>query len=64
MEQLLEHGDFPFADDLLQSIKSQRQAMEQGQVGNGLSPEAVSAARQGANMGAVEQLYGAMRSGE
>lgn len=61
VEQLLEHGDFPFADDLLQSIKSQREAMEQGQVGDGLSPEAVSAARQGANMGAVEQLYGAMK---
>lgn len=61
VEQLLEHGDFPFADDLLQSIKAQRQAMEQGQVGDGLSPEAVSAARQGANMDAVEQLYGAMK---
>lgn len=64
VEQLLEHGDFPFADDLLQSIKAQRQAMEQGQGGEGLNPAAVAAARQGANMGAVEQLYGAMRSGE
>ena len=64
VEQLLEHGEFPFADDLLQSIKAQRQAMEQGQGGEGLNPAAVAAARQGANMGAVEQLYGAMRSGE
>ena len=27
VEQLLEHGDFPFADELLQSIKSQRGAV-------------------------------------
>ena len=29
-EQLLEHGDFPFADDLLQSLKSQKEQMQQG----------------------------------
>ena len=30
VEQLLEHGDFPFADELLQSIKSQKEQLEQG----------------------------------
>ncbi len=33
LEQLLEHGDFPFADELLQSIKSQREEAEQAQAG-------------------------------
>lgn len=31
IEQLLENGNFPFADQLLQSIRSQREAIEQGQ---------------------------------
>ena len=36
VEQLLEHGDFPFADELLQSIKSQKEQLEQGKVPDGL----------------------------
>lgn len=32
VEQLLEHGDFPFADELLQSIKSQKEQLEQGKM--------------------------------
>lgn len=55
VEQLLEHGDFPFADDLLQSIKSQREQLEQGQVPDGLSPELMQQAQQGVNMHAVQQ---------
>lgn len=31
LQQLLETGDFPFADQLLQSIKSQQQQLQQGQ---------------------------------
>ena len=38
VEQLLEHGDFPFADELLQSIKSQKEQLAQGRVPDGLSP--------------------------
>ena len=38
VEQLLEHGDFPFADELLQSIKSQKEQLEQGKMPDGLSP--------------------------
>lgn len=55
VEQLLEHGEFPFADELLQSIKSQREQLEQGQVPDGLSPELAQQARQGADMGAVRR---------
>lgn len=55
VEQLLEHGDFPFADELLQSIKSQREQLKQGQMPDGLSPELAQQAQQGANMEAVQQ---------
>ena len=54
VEQLLEHGDFPFGDELLQSIKSQREQLEQGQMPEGISPELAQQAQQGANMQAVQ----------
>ena len=62
VEQLLEHGDFPFADDLLQSIKSQREQLEQGKVPDGISPELMAKAQQGANMQAVDKLQSAIVS--
>lgn len=62
VEQLLEHGDFPFADELLQSIKSQKEQLQQGQVPDAISPELMAQAQQGANMKAVGQLQQAMRS--
>jgi hypothetical protein len=55
VEQLLEHSDFPFADELLQSIKSQREQLEKGGVPEGLSPELAQQVQQGANMQAVNQ---------
>ncbi len=55
VEQLLEHGDFPFADELLQSIKSHKEQVEQGQTPDGLAPELARQAQQNANMGAVQQ---------
>lgn len=55
VEQLLAHGDFPFADELLQSIKSQREQLEQGVQPEGLSPELMKQVQQGANMDAVQQ---------
>lgn len=61
VEQLLEHGDFPFADELLQSIKSQREQLEQGKVPDGISPQLMQQAKQGVNMQAVNQLQNAMR---
>lgn len=53
VEQLLEHGDFPFADELLQSIKSQKEQLAQGRVPDGLSPQLLQQAQQNANMEAV-----------
>ena len=61
VEQLLEFGDFPFADELLQSIQAQREQMERGGVPEGLSPQLVQQAQQGANMGVVNRLHGALR---
>ena len=61
LEQLLENGSFPFADQLLQSIKSQQEQLAQGQTPEGLSPELQSQVAQGADMGAANMLYGALR---
>ena len=55
VEQLLEHGDFPFADELLQSIKSQKEQLQQGQVPEGLSPELAQRVQQNVNMEAANQ---------
>ncbi|MGM9694763.1 MAG: hypothetical protein ACI3YC_07125, partial [Alloprevotella sp.] len=55
VEQLLENGDFPFADELLQSIKSQQQQLEKGQTPEGISPELVNRVNQSANMEAVQK---------
>lgn len=61
VEQLLEHGDFPFADELLQSIKSQKEQLEQGNVPDAISPQLIQQVQQGADMNAVNQLQGAMQ---
>jgi hypothetical protein len=61
VEQLLEHGDFPFADELLQSIKSQKEQIEQGQIPEGISPQLMQKVQQGANMESVNRLYNAMK---
>ncbi len=63
LEQLLEQGDFPFADNLLQSIQSQKEQLEQGQVPQGVSPQLLAQAQQGANMGAVNQVQQALQGG-
>jgi hypothetical protein len=60
LEQLLQAGNFPFADELLQSIQSQKEQMEQGKVPEGVSPQLLAQAQQGANMKAVGQLQQAM----
>ena len=59
--QLLEHGNFPFSDSLIQELKAQQEQMAQGQQPQELSPELLQQAQQGADMGAVEQAYNAMR---
>lgn len=61
VQQLLQVGDFPFADELLQSLQSQQEQLENGQTPEGLSPEVLQQAQQGANMDAVNQMYNAVR---
>lgn len=61
LEQLLENGDFPFADSLLQSIRSQAERMQQGQAPQ-LDAGLLQQAQQGANMDAVNQAYNMMRA--
>ena len=60
VEQLLEFGDFPFADELLQSIKSQKEQIAQGGMPEAISPQLMQQAQQGANMDAVNRLHGAL----
>lgn len=60
VEQLLEYGDFPFADELLQSITAQKEQLEQGGTPAGISPQLLQQVHQGANRQAVNQLYNAI----
>lgn len=55
LQQLLEYGDFPFADGLLQSIKGQKEQLERGEVPDNISPELLNQAHQGADMEAVRK---------
>jgi len=57
LQQLLEHGDFPFADELLQSLQSQQEQLEQGTIPDGLSSEMQQQVQQGTNMNAVNNAY-------
>lgn len=61
VEQLLQYGSFPFADELLQSIQSQKEQMAQGRMPEGIPPQLMQQAQQGADMEAVNRLAGAMR---
>lgn len=60
LQQLLQTGNFPFADELLQSLQSQQEQIQNGEVPQGVSPELMAQAQQGANMDAVDKLRGAM----
>lgn len=63
LEQLLEYGDFPFADKLLQSIKAQKAEMQQqGGTPNGLPPELQQQVQQGADMDAVNKGYNMLKA--
>ena len=61
LQHLLQHGDFPFADELLQSLQSQQESLEQGQMPDGVSPEILAQAQQGANMQNVNKVYNMLR---
>ena len=57
VEQLLQAGDFPFADELLQNIQSQKEQLQQGQLpSNGVSPELMQRAQQGTDPKAMQML--------
>lgn len=60
VEQLLEHGEFPFADELLQSIKSQKEQMERGQMPEGISPQLQQQVMRQSNPQAAPMLQQAM----
>lgn len=62
VEQLLEFGDFPFADELLQSIKSQKEQIQKVGMPDAMSPQLMQQVQQGANMNAVNMLHNAMRA--
>lgn len=56
VEQLLEYGNFPFADDLLQSIQSQKEQIQNGQTPEGMSPQLQQQVQAQANPQAMERL--------
>ena len=61
VEQLLEQGDFPFADSLLQSIKTQRAQLQSGEANSqGISPDL--AAQVGGDMNAARQAEAMLKS--
>lgn len=57
LEQLLENGDFPFADNLLQSLQSQRDEIRRGQQVTPLSSELQTQVSSGADMESVNRAY-------
>lgn len=65
LEQLLQNGDFPFADQLLQSIQTQKELLAQGQAPEGLDPQLqqqIQQSQNGANMNGVNMLHQAIKS--
>lgn len=58
LQHLLQHGDFPFADELLQTLQSQQESLEKGENPGALSPELVAQIQSGANMQKVRDAYG------
>lgn len=63
VEQLLQYGDFPFADDLLQSIQSQKEQVKQGGMPDGVSPQIMQQAQAQADPKAIQMLGQYMGNG-
>ena len=57
LEQLLEFGSFDFADALLQSVKAQKEQMENGQAPQGVAPKLLQQTQKDADMDAVNRAY-------
>lgn len=49
VEQLLKHGDFPFADNILQDISVQKEQLEKQQQMQGFSPDVMQQVSNGSN---------------
>jgi hypothetical protein len=62
LQQMLQTGSFPFADELLQSLQSQQQQLEQGQTPDGLSPELMAQAQQSANLENMNKAENILRA--
>lgn len=60
LQQLLENGDFPYADSLLQSIQSQQQQMQEGGMPQGIPADIKEQVAKGANQDAVSRLGAAI----
>ena len=60
LEQFLETADFDFADELLQNIRAQKERVAQGG-GEGIDPQLMAKAQQGADMQAVAQAERMLR---
>ena len=60
LASLLEVGDFPYKDKLLQSINVQQQQMMQGQAVQPMDPALMQQMQQGVDMGAVSRGYQAL----
>lgn len=60
LRQLLQAGNFPFADELLQSLQSQQEQLQNGQVPDAISPDIMTRASERANMATVDRLSQAM----
>ena len=63
VEQLLQYGDFPFADDLLQSIQSQKEQVKQGGMPDGVSPQIMQQAQAQADPKSMQMLGQYMGNG-
>jgi hypothetical protein len=63
VDQLLQYGDFPFADDLLQSIQSQKEQVKQGGIPDGVSPQIMQQAQAQADPKAMQMLGQYMGNG-
>jgi hypothetical protein len=61
LEQFLEAGNFEFADDLLQSIRSQQEQMAKGEMAGGIDPQLMARAQAGADMQAVARAEQMLR---
>ena len=61
LQQMLEVGNYPFADELLQLLKSQEEQTPTGEGGMMIPEEIKEAAAEGADGQAVEALYAALR---